>query len=96
VSRREYEISVTVNGTLITKVIIDPHYEEKHAESVSDDIILALIRNLDGQEFEPDSEDRPFSYFVSDNMIYKGKCYKLIWLLEDCEIYVGVVNAYRR
>jgi hypothetical protein len=35
-SRREYSISIVVNGQRITKVIIDPHYEEKHAETITD------------------------------------------------------------
>jgi len=96
VNRREYAISITVNGCMITKVIIDPHFEEKHAESVSDEIILALVKTLDGQEYEADTENPPFSYFVTDKIMYQGKLYKLIWLLEDHDIYIGVVNAYRR
>ena len=34
--RREYDIEVVINALKITKVIIDPHYEEKHAESIND------------------------------------------------------------
>lgn len=94
--RREYSISITVNEILITKVIIDTHYEAKHAESVNDDIILSLVKTLDGQNFEPDDEKPPYSYFVTDNILMNSKAYKLIWLLEDHEIYIGVVNAYRR
>lgn len=48
-SRREYAINITVNEVLITKVIIDPHYEEKHRESVNDEIIVNLVKTLDGQ-----------------------------------------------
>ncbi|MBX9766864.1 MAG: hypothetical protein K2X47_06295, partial [Bdellovibrionales bacterium] len=84
------------NGSIITKVIVDPHYEEKHARSISDEVVLALVKSLDGQRFEPDDEDPPYSYFVTDRIKYKGKFYKLIWLLEEHEIYIGVVNAYRR
>lgn len=94
--RREYSISITVNEILITKVIIDTHYEAKHAESVNDDIILRLVKTLDGQTFEPDDEKPPYSYFVTDNILLNDKAYKLIWLLEDHEIYIGVINAYRR
>jgi len=77
-------------------VIIDPHYEEKHADSVSDEIILELVKTLDGQEIEADDEDPPFTYFTTDKIELNGKSYKLIWLLEDEQIYIGVVNAYRR
>ncbi len=47
-NRREYDIGITVNGRQVTKVIIDPHYELKHADSVSDQIILDLVKLLDG------------------------------------------------
>ena len=42
-NRREYDIRIVVNRKRISKVIIDPHYEEKHAESISDEIILKLV-----------------------------------------------------
>jgi hypothetical protein len=48
VNRREYDISVTVNERRITKVVIDPHYELKHSDSVSDNVILSLVKLLDG------------------------------------------------
>ena len=94
--RREYGIRITVNGRKISKVIIDSHYEAKHTASVNDQVILELVRQLDGRFFDPDSEDRPYTYFVTDDMALAGKRYKLVWLLEDKQIYVGVVNAYRR
>lgn len=95
-SRRSYEISITVNETIIKGVIIDSHYEEKHSESVNDDIILNLVKTLDGQRFEPEDIKSPYSYFVTDGVEHQGKLYRLIWLLEDDHIYIGVINAYRR
>jgi hypothetical protein len=77
-------------------VIIDPHYEEKHTESINDKIILDLVKTLDGKFFEPDDEKTPYSYFVTDKIRVNDKLYKLVWLLEDHEIYIGVINAYRR
>ena len=94
-SRREYDISITLNGIKINKVIIDPHYEVKHAESVNDEIILELVKQLDGADIGADSVDEPYTYFV-DDLEYKGKLYRLVWLLEDHQIYIGVVNAHRR
>lgn len=94
--RREYNISITINEILVTRVIIDPHYEEKHAESINDEIILELVKTLDGKFFDPDDEKTPYSYFVTDKIEYQEKFYRLIWLLEDHEIYIGVINAYRR
>ncbi len=95
-NRREYGISIVVNHRRITKVIIDPHYEERHSESISDEIILELVKTLDGEVIIPDELNAPFSYFATDQIELNGKYYKLVWLLEDDQIYIGVVNAYRR
>lgn len=95
-SRREYPISINVNGLFITKLIIDPHYELKHSDSISDELIIELVKKFDGLEVDPDDVDPPFAYFMSDKLELNGKFYKLIWPLEDHQIYIGVVNAYRR
>jgi len=76
--RREYDIQITVNGRKIRKVIIDPHYETKHSGSLDDQIILRLVNQLDGQGFEPDDEDAPYWYFVTDGIVMNGKKYRLI------------------
>lgn len=94
--RREYLLRLTINGHKIRKVIIDPHYEKKHSDSMNDEIILSLVRQLDENFFEPDSVTAPYRYFVTDKMLHEGKRYKLVWLLEDDELYIGIVNAYRR
>jgi hypothetical protein len=94
--RREYGIEITVNGQVVHKVIIDPHYEEKHGASVDDQIVLELVKQLDGELFEPEAIQPPYTYFVTEGMELNGKRYKLIWLLEDDQLYVGIVNAYRR
>jgi hypothetical protein len=96
VKRREYPLRIVVNGVHITKVIISPHYEENHAESITDQIILELVKSLNGLNVLPEAVKGPYSYFTQDKIELDGKLYKLIWLLEDDEIYVGVINAYRR
>jgi len=96
VKRRAYSLDITLNRKRISKVIIDPHYEEKHAASITDEIILRLVDTLDGEIVDPIELRPPYSYFVRDRIELDGKFYKLVWLLEDDEIYIGVVNAHRR
>ncbi len=95
-SRRTYPVTLVVNDRLIHQVIIDPHYEEKHSESVTDEIILALVVKLDGRTFDSDDQDEEFEYFKTDPIEYDGKNYRLIWLLKDDCMFIGVINAYRR
>ena len=59
--RREYDIDpILINRVYITKVIIDPHYEEKHKESINDELILKLVNKLSGHIQLPDSQDENF------------------------------------
>lgn len=94
--RRDYKISITVNSRAVTRVVIDPHYELKHGESVDDEIILNLVQLLDGKTFTPEVEREGFQYFKTDPLELNGVIYRLIWLLEKNEIYIGVINAFRR
>ena len=94
--RREYSIKMRVNNRSITKVIIDPHYEIKHSKYLNDKIIIELVRLLDQGIFPVQDRDETFEYFVTDNLVFEGKRYKLVWLLEDNKLYIGVVAAHRR
>lgn len=94
-SRREYDLHIVFNGVEIKKVIIDPHYEGKHAGSINDELVLELVRALDRKLIDPDKITGDFSYFKQE-IEFNRKFYRLIWLLEKNKIYIGVVNAYRR
>jgi hypothetical protein len=93
--RRLYKIDpIWVNGIKIVQVVIDPHYEERHLDSMNDQLILEMVMELDGRREVPDAKTGRYSYFAT--LVEKRrKQYRLIWLLEDHAIYIGVVNAYR-
>ena len=76
--------------------MIDPHYEKKHKNSINDALIVELVKTLNGKEFRHITEDPPYKYFALDKIILNKKFYKLIWILEENENYIGVINAYRR
>jgi hypothetical protein len=92
--RREYDIEpVRVNGALISKLLIDEHVD-KHADHINDDLIKKLIRYLDGEVFVPTAERNGFNYFAT--IIKEGtQCYKLVWLLENNFLYIGVITAFK-
>lgn len=91
-----YKIApITVNEIRVNQVVIDSHYAEKHLDHMSDDLILKLVRELDGRREVPDSKIGRYAYFATLIELNDGKQYRLIWLLEDHAIYIGVVNAYR-
>jgi hypothetical protein len=93
--RRTYKISpIVVNGTKIFQVVIDSHYEAKHSPSMSDSLILNLVSHLNGRRELPEARKGRYSYFTT-LIEHRSKQYRLIWLLEDHSIYIGVVNAYR-
>jgi hypothetical protein len=94
--RRSYPIQIVVNGKSINEVIIDSHYEQKHSETINDDLILELVRLLDGKFYKPQAQKSGFQYFVADPLLLRGLKYRLVWLLQDEKVYVGVVNAFRR
>lgn len=95
-ARRSFKIDNGINGKNIEKVAIDPHYELKHTDSISDSLILMLVALLNGGDFAPETTSDRYEYYVTDGLILNDKKYKLIWLLEEDQLYVGVVNAYRR
>jgi len=94
-NRRTYSIPpITVNDQRVVQVVIDPHYEQRHGQSMDDTLILALVSALDGRRELPETRKGAYSYFAT--LVEHGsKQYRLIWLLEDHAIYIGVVNAYR-
>lgn len=55
---------------------------------------MELVLKLDGRLEVPEERDDKISYFVT-LLTLNSKQYRLVWLLENDSIYIGVVNAYR-
>lgn len=93
-----YDFRLTVNGHIISSVLIGRHYVEKHGSYLNDELILNLVSALDGGNFPADSITDGTEYFAADvEWGEPPKIYRLIWIFEgDLLEILGVVNAYRR
>ena len=93
--RRTYPIRpIQVNDRKIVQVVIDSHYEKRHSKAMSDELILKLVAQLNGRKEIPEASKGPYFFFAT-LLEHNSKQYRLIWLLEEDAIYIGVVNAYR-
>jgi hypothetical protein len=84
-----------VNGRSIEEVVIDPHYEIKHPD-IDDKLILEMVRCLDGKEFQPETRQGEWEFYVLDRIGYQGRQYRLVWCLRDASPFLGVINCFRR
>ena len=92
--RREYDIEpISINGILITRLMIDPHVD-KHSDHINDDLIKEIIRYLDKEDHTHAGENNGFKYFASI-IRHLDQAYKLIWLLEEESLYIGVITAFK-
>ena len=93
--RRTYSVNLVINGRIIHEVIIDPHYEAKHPD-IDDSLILKLVEDLNGKEFEPENREGDWEFFMLDRIDFEGKQYRLVWCLRDDCLFIGIVNCFRR
>jgi hypothetical protein len=77
---------------VISKVVVDEHVR-KH-QDISDSLVLELVARLDGERLLPEDTKAAFEYFATLIEV-GGKQYRLVWLLEKNEIYIGVITVYR-
>ena len=92
-SRREYDIKpININGRIVSRVVIDEHVR-KHPD-ISDVLILELVAKLDGSRQLADEAKVSFEYFAT--LVQMGeKQYRVVWLLEEKQIYIGIITVYR-
>jgi hypothetical protein len=95
--RKEYQLQIEINGRKLTRVVIDQHYQENHAESITDELILDLVRELDGEVFTVDSvrSDFQYLYFVAEPVFNEMRPYRVVMVLCIYDDYLGVINAFR-
>jgi len=88
---------LVINERLIEQIIISSHYEISHPY-LTDEIILELVKKLDGKTFQvEDKKSNPNREFFSQDRIgYQGYKYKLVWLLWEKGSNLGVIACYRR
>ena len=92
--RTEYDFKISINGRVLSHVIIDQHYREKHSE-VDDDLILELVKTLDGGNFIIEDEKDGFEYFTVEPVFHEDKPYRLVLVVCIFDDFLGVVNAFR-
>lgn len=93
--RNEYPIQLTFNNKEIHRVLIDQHYREGHAESMDDQLILKLVKTLDGDTFPIEEEDDSFQYFTVEPVVHESKPYRVILVMCLQDDFLGVINAFR-
>lgn len=86
--------TVTINNHDFRKVMIDwKHISIRHPD-VTQTLVLQAVRQLGGRHLNKEVTKPPYKYFVS-LLKLNEKNYRLIWLLEEGQDYVGVLNLYR-
>ena len=93
--RPEYPLKITINGRDLNRVVIDQHYRLKHGDSMNDEIILDLVKTLDGKKFPPEKIQGENEYFTVEPVFRLKKPYRVVLVLCVSDDYLGVVNAFR-
>ena len=79
----------------MNRVVIDQHYRLKHGQSMNDEIILDLVKTLDGKKFSPEKIQGENEYFTVEPVYRLEKPYRVVLVLCLTDDYLGVVNAFR-
>ena len=93
--RPEYRLKTTLNGRHLNRVVIDQHYRLKHGDTVNDEIILDLIKTLDGRKLLPEKVQGDNEYFTIEPVCREEKPYRMVLVLCLADDYLGVVNVFR-
>ncbi len=92
--RNEYPASLHINGRPLNRIIIDQHYRENHPD-INDNLILDLVKEIDGGTYLIEREHDGFEYFRVEPVLLESKPYRLVIVMCIHDDYLGVVNAFR-
>lgn len=100
VERRSYPVQMRFSGWEIDWIEIDPLYELRHSAYMTDELILVLVRSLDGSGEIPEAVTQSGFDIFRLEVTYLKKVYRLIltWPKRGSELeqdYIGVINAFR-
>lgn len=76
--RPEYPLKITINGRNLNRVVIDQHYRLKHGQSMNDEIILDLVKTMDGKKFPPEKIQGENEYFTVEPVYRLEKPYRVV------------------
>lgn len=94
---RHYKLKVYINGIWFHDVLIDPHLNERHGDSMGDLLVLKLVRLLHMKSYKSeDTDENGFEYFVNNELYLDGKLYRMVWLIPSDKSYIGIRTAFRR
>ncbi len=93
-ARNSYNLTLSINGRVLRRIIIDQHYALKHKD-INDALILQLLRTLNHETFNIDIKKGEFEYFAIEPVTFENKHFRLILVISEHEDYLGVVNAFR-
>jgi len=61
--RRVYPIKLVFNGRQLGKLVIDPHFEKKHGNYLTDEIIYNFALELNNRKVIIEDRKKPYEYF---------------------------------
>ena len=94
--RRIYPIKLVINNRKLDELILDPHYEKKHGNYLTDEIIYNFALELNQKKVIIEDRKKPYDYFSHWPLFREWRAYKLIGCLEDDKNYLGIIDCYRR
>ena len=82
----EHDCYLTLNELVITKITITDYYQTKPGRKmITHELIVELVKTLDGRQVEPEPKKDPNDreVFVRNRITYKDRKYRLIFWFKD-------------